>query len=224
MRYILLLPFFFINVTYAGELTVFDVRKPITLSDKEVVQKDFYIDSGSEAGLQKGMIVTVVRKVPLYDTYQSRSAGDLKVEVAKVRIIHVQQGLSVARFVASVPRADIPILEDDFIMIGDRLDMSTATRDKRSAMNDEGTEGSGSAPAAAPVPTPSTAPVAPAAAAPPASPPPSAADKKASPPVSEQKPEAAPVAPPPAKITSQKIELSAPADPGIQPIDGPSVQ
>ena len=85
-----------------GELTVFDVRKPIALSDKEIIQKDYYINAGSEAGLQKGMIITVIRKVPLYDTYQSRSAGDLTVPVAKVRIIQVQQGNSVARFASEI--------------------------------------------------------------------------------------------------------------------------
>jgi hypothetical protein len=189
MRHILLIPFFFIEVSIAGELTIFDVRKPIPLSDKEVVQKDYYIDSGSEAGLQKGQIVTVVRKVPLYDTYQSRSAGDLKVEVAKVRIISAQQGLAVARFAADIPRADIPILEDNFIMVGDHLDMSTATRDKKSASNDEAP-----APAAEPAPAPVAPVVAPAAA-----------------------PSVAPVPPAPAQVTSEKVEISAPKGAELKP-------
>lgn len=217
MRYLLLLPLYFSQITFAGELTIFDVRKPVAMSDKEVVQKDFYIDSGSEAGLQKGMIVTVVRKVPLYDTYQSRSAGDLKVEVAKVKIIQVQQGLSVARFAANIPRADIPILEEDYIMIGDRLDMSTATKDKRSASNDEGSGGeSGTAPAsvapAIPAPAAPTPPPAPAAAAP-------AQPEKKPEPVSKVEP-----TPAPAQITSQKIEALAPKDPGITPTEGPAIQ
>jgi|GEM_PF-6342112 len=213
MRYLLLLPLYFSQITFAGELTVFDVRKPVAMSDKEVVQKDFYIDSGSEAGLQKGMIVTVVRKVPLYDTYQSRSAGDLKVEVAKIKIIQVQQGLSVARFAANIPRADIPILEEDYIMIGDRLDMSTATKDKRSASNDED---GGAAPAsvapAIPAPAAPTPPPAPAAAAP-------VEPEKKPEPVSKVEP-----TPVPAQITSQKIEALAPKDPGITPTEGPAIQ
>ena len=222
MRFISLLPLFFVQVTIAGELTIFDVRKPVALSDKEVVQKDYYIDSGTEAGLQKGTIVTVFRKVPLYDTYQSRSAGDLKVEVAKVRIIHAQQGLSVARFAADIPRADIPILEENYIMIGDHLDISTATRDKKSASNGEGSTPSadpGTAPAAAPAP----APEAPAVAAPVAPPPkPAEAEKKPAPaPVTEQQAEPTPA---PAEITSQKIEISAPQDPEIKPVEGPAVQ
>lgn len=202
MRYLLLLPFYFCQVTFAGDLTIFDVRKPVAMSEKETVQKDFYIDSGSEAGLQKGMVVTVVRRVPLYDTYQSRSAGDLKVEVAKVKIIQVQQGLSVARFVADIPRADIPILEEDYIMIGDRLDMSTATKGKLSAANDDG-PGVATAPAPA-----SAAPVAP------------AKPEKKPEPVSQIK--SAP--PPPAEITSQKVEALAPSDPGIKPTEGPAIQ
>lgn len=83
MRMILFAAIFLSVFATAGELTIFDVRKPIALSDKEAPVKDYYINAGAEAGLQKGMIITVMRKVPLYDNYQSRSAGDLTVPVAK---------------------------------------------------------------------------------------------------------------------------------------------
>src|SRR4051812_27393309 len=102
------------TVANAADITIFDVRKPIPLSDKEITPKDFYINAGAEAGLQKNMIITAFRKTPLYDSFQSRSAGDLKVPVAKVRIIYVQQGISVARFHSEISRNDIPVLEENF--------------------------------------------------------------------------------------------------------------
>lgn len=157
MRSLIISLFFAIPVA-AAELTIFDVRKPIALSDKEITQKDFYINAGAEAGLQKGMIVTVIRKVPLYDTYQSRSAGDLTVPVAKVKIIQVQQGNSVARFASEINRADVPTLEENFILVGDRLDLSTATHEKKSADASESEE---KATAATEKRTPAPAPLVP---------------------------------------------------------------
>jgi hypothetical protein len=213
MRALALVLVTFLSQKALADLTVFDVRKPIAMSDKDNPQKDYYINAGSESGVQAGMIITVVRKVPLYDSYQSRSAGDLTVPVAKVRIIHTQQGLSVARFYADISRNEIPVLEENFILVGDKLDLATATRDKKSASND----GDAPAPAAAPAPAPAApalAPPPPAAAAPAPATPPAAA------PV-EQKPV-------PAQVTSLKIDVS-PANPkenspGVQATQGPTIQ
>lgn len=181
-----------------GELTVFEVRKPIALSDKETVQKDYYINAGSESGLQKGMIITVIRKVPLYDSYQNRSAGDLSVPVAKVRIIQVQQGNSVARFVSEIARNEVPVLEENFIMVGDKLDLSTATHEKKTAQADEDSDSKAAAPGE------------------PEKRAPSAGDVPTLPP------------PPTAQVTSKKMDdiPASPKDPGLglTPTEGPTIR
>ena len=113
-----------------AELTIFDVRKTLPMSNDEKVFRDFYVNGGSETGLATGMVITVGRRMPLYDSYQNRSAGDLDLKVARVKIIHVQKGLAVARLFAEFTRESAPLLEDNFIMIGDRLDISSATSDR----------------------------------------------------------------------------------------------
>lgn len=119
-----------LSVPAFAELTIFDVRKNLALSDSEKVFRDFYVNGGTEAGITRGMIITVQRRLPLYDTYQNRSAGDLDLKVAKIKIIHVQKGLSVARLHSEFDRSTSPLLEDNFIMVGDRLDLATAVPDK----------------------------------------------------------------------------------------------
>ena len=118
------------STAWADDLTIFDVRKNLPMSDNEKVYRDFYINGGNEAGLSNGMVITVERRMPLYDTYQNRSAGDLQLKVAKIKIIHVQKGLSVARLFVEFTRESAPLLEDNFIMVGDRLNLSTATSEK----------------------------------------------------------------------------------------------
>jgi hypothetical protein len=113
-----------------ADLTIFDVRKNLAMSDTDKVYRDFYINGGSESGLSVGMIITVQRRQPLYDSYQNRSAGDLQLKVAKIKIIHVQKGLAVARLHSEFTRDNAPILEDNFIMTGDQLDLGSATTEK----------------------------------------------------------------------------------------------
>ena len=126
----------FTSATAKAELTIFDVRKNLALSDTDKVYRDFYINGGTEAGLTPGMIITVQRRLPLYDNYLNRSAGDLDLKVAKIKIIHVQKGLSVARLHSEYDRSTSPLLEDNFIMVGDRLDLATAVSDKSASRDD----------------------------------------------------------------------------------------
>src|SRR5689334_6598209 len=90
----------------ADEIAIFDVRKNSTLSDSEPAFRDFYISRGSESGLRPGMIVTVKRRMPLYDSFHNRSAGDLTVSVGRVKIIHVEKELAVAREHSQFNRED----------------------------------------------------------------------------------------------------------------------
>lgn len=150
IKYVLpMLSGFVFPVTVWADLTIFDVRKNLPMSDTDPVYRDFYIDGGSESGLSVGMVLTVQRRMPLYDSYQNRSVGDLMLKVSKIKIIHVQRGLSVARLQSEFTREGSPLLEDPYIMVGDRIDLSSASSDKKA---DNG--GGESAPTAAAEPTP----------------------------------------------------------------------
>lgn len=130
MRFALLVAAIFaLGASAHAELTIFDVRRTLPMSDGEKVFRDYYINGGSELGLGVGMVITVQRRVPLYDNYSNHSAGDLDLKVAKLKIIHVQKGLAVARLHSEFSRDNAPLLEDNFIMIGDRLNMATATNE-----------------------------------------------------------------------------------------------
>jgi hypothetical protein len=155
MKSLIVAVIFSIPAIASAELTIFDVRKNLPMSDTDKVYRDFYINGGTEAGLSRGMIITVQRRMPLYDTYQNRSAGDLDLKVAKIKIIHTQKGLSVARMHSEYDRGSAPLLEDNFIMVGDRLDLATATSDKSDKASTESGDGKDQeAAAAAPPPEP----------------------------------------------------------------------
>jgi hypothetical protein len=166
MKKLIFVVLFLVAVPRAqADPTIFDVRKTLPMSDDETVYHDYYINGGPESGLTPGMIITVERHLPLYDTYRNHSAGDLQLKVAKIKIIHSQKGLSVGRLQSEFSRADAPLLEDNFIMVGDTLNLATATH--------EGKKTADSAPPSAtpvavtPEPT-APAPTAPATATPPA--------------------------------------------------------
>lgn len=119
------------STAFANDITIFDARKSLSLSDTEPSYRDFYINGGTEAGLKAGMVFSVIRKLPLYDTYENRSPGDLVIRVGKIKIIHAQKNISVARLQSMLSRESLPLLEDNFIMVGDKLDLGSAEGDKK---------------------------------------------------------------------------------------------
>lgn len=139
--------------TLHADPMIFDVRKNLRMADSDPVYHDYYVNGGTELGMAAGMVVTVGRRVPLYDTYQNHAAGDLQLKVARVKIIHTQKGLSVARLQSEFARDNAPLLEDNFIMVGDTLDLATATSGAEGKSADaSGNAEGGTAQAQAPAP------------------------------------------------------------------------
>lgn len=133
MKALSLLMLAFVAGSASAELTIFDVRRTLRMADSDPVYHDYYVNGGNESGLAVGQVITVTRKLPLYDNYQNRSAGDLHLKVARLKIIHVQKGLAVGRLQSEFTRENAPLLEDPFIMVGDELDMATATSERKEA-------------------------------------------------------------------------------------------
>lgn len=112
----------------AADFSVFEVRRQLAMSNDEKTFKDFYIHAGSEDGVKEGQVYDIIRKVPLYDSYQNKSVGDISIRVAKVHVIFVDKNVCVARYHKEFSRVSIPVLDDNFIMVGDRMDLSTAAK------------------------------------------------------------------------------------------------
>ena len=125
----------------ADNVAIFDVRKTLPLDPSEPVFHDYYLNAGPEAGLKKGMFVSVVRRTPIHDPVQNKAQGTLSVEVAKLQIIHTERNISVGRMVTSFGSADRPVMDFEGIMIGDILDLTTISMDapkaKRAAFRPE---------------------------------------------------------------------------------------
>ena len=113
------------KVLLAADLSIADVRRNIPLSDTEPVYKDFYINSGEDAGFKKHQIITVVRKISVQDSRGSQTIGDMNIPVGQLKIIAVYPKVSVAREYKLFSRDDLPMLEQFGLMIGDLIELKS---------------------------------------------------------------------------------------------------
>jgi|FLYM01.1.fsa_nt_gi hypothetical protein len=131
MKLTALLTFWFSAAAFANkgpDFTIFEVRRPIALSNDEKTLKDFYIYAGSESGIKSGVVYDVVRQVPLYDGYQNRSLGEITIKVAQVKVIYVDKNVAVARYHQEFSRENLPVLLENHILLGDLVDVASESK------------------------------------------------------------------------------------------------
>lgn len=110
----------------AQKVTIFEVRKDLKLADDDPTFKDYYINAGFDEGLREGTVLDVVRRIPIHDSLKNQAQGDLVLVIAKVKVMHVQKNISVARLYSTTTARQRPVADFNAIMIGDELDLSSA--------------------------------------------------------------------------------------------------
>jgi hypothetical protein len=123
MKWILVLALLAMHsLASADEISIFEVRRNIPLSDTDPVYKDFYVKNGDSAKLKKNQVYTVTRKVTLRDASGSQVMGEIQSPVGQLKIIAVYGKIAVAREVKVFTREDLPMLDNPWFMIGDSLE------------------------------------------------------------------------------------------------------
>lgn len=117
--------FSIIEVRADSEAVVIEVRKNTSLSKKDKIYKNFFINGGENFGLKPGLHVDVMRRLPVHDPLKNASIGDFRVKVGTVEIIHSEDKISVARLVSYDSMEKRPLLDYEAIMVGDRLDLAS---------------------------------------------------------------------------------------------------
>ena len=108
------------SLAHADEVSIFEVRRNIPLSDTDPVYKDFYI-KGAER-LKKNQVLTVTRKVTMRDSAGSQVMGEIQAPVGQLKIIAIYGKIAVAREVKLFTREELPMIDQPWFMIGDSLE------------------------------------------------------------------------------------------------------
>ena len=105
--------------------SVFYIKKSLMMKNDENPQHDYYINAGTEAGLKKGMVIKVHRKVPFQDTGVIKLTEQLEVPVVELKLIHVQGKLSVGRIHKNLIDRNSPVLDYSTVMLGDSVNLGS---------------------------------------------------------------------------------------------------
>lgn len=102
---------------------IYSVYEPLAMDPQDKVFKDYYVNMGFVHGLHKGSRLRVSRKSPTYDLLNKKLHEDIRVPIAILRVVHVENTTAVARLEQMVPADNTPALLPRAVMIGDEIDI-----------------------------------------------------------------------------------------------------
>ncbi len=105
----------------AKQFVVTAVIKDFPMTAKTAVEKDYYLNAGERNGLKKGMVVDASRQLPVYDSINSKTLARTSVKIARLRIIHTDDSVAVARLEQFYTTKDTPLTLSDGVMVGDDI-------------------------------------------------------------------------------------------------------
>ncbi len=114
-------------MSLAADYSIFEIHKTLPMENNEPAFKDYYVNAGGESGIKKGMYLNVIRNSSVLDPAKNSNQGSLKIQIAKLHIIQVDKHISVGRLVTQTSNDERPGVDYEGIMIGDVLDIDSAS-------------------------------------------------------------------------------------------------
>jgi hypothetical protein len=126
MKYFLLF-LLFSQLAFPKDFIIFSIEHdfPMTKEEEDNLKKNFFINLGSDQGVQKGSVLAVYRTISELDPYENKKRYDYKVKIGELKVIHTEKSSSIARHIqnASVDE-DSPLFEIRNLMIGDKVEVN----------------------------------------------------------------------------------------------------
>lgn len=105
---------------WSKDYVIYSVVQDIPMGDEnELIKKNFYVNMGSDQGLEKGTVLNVFRTISRVDPYETKKRYIYKVKVGEVEVLHTENENSITQLVSFNDGEKDPLFEIEGFMIGD---------------------------------------------------------------------------------------------------------
>jgi len=117
---LMLLPF----AAQAEGFQVFGVKSDFPLVDGQAQYRDVYVNMGTSQGIKVGSKLDAFRVLTTVDEINQKTGRNISFKVARLKVIHAENDVAVARVIEVLPPDATPIGTYTNVMVGDRVDVS----------------------------------------------------------------------------------------------------
>jgi hypothetical protein len=117
--FIILIP----TLGWARNYQIFSVAQDLPMgTDDQVIQKNYYVNMGSNQGVKKGTILNVFRVISVSNPYDNRKRVNYRVKIGELKVIHSNEEGAIGKVLEY--EKENPVLELDQFMVGDLIGVS----------------------------------------------------------------------------------------------------
>lgn len=109
----------------SSNYAVFGIKTDFPMADGQTAYRDVYVSMGTNQGIKPGSQLDVFRVMTAMDDLNQRSGRNLSFKIAKLKVIHAESDIAVARVIQFLPPEATPIGTYTNVMVGDAVDVST---------------------------------------------------------------------------------------------------
>jgi hypothetical protein len=102
---------------------VFGIRTDFPMSDGQEIFRDVYVNMGTDQGIKVGSLLEASRVVTTVDEINQRTGRNISFPIAKLKVIHAEGNVAVARVVEMTKPELTPNGTYTNVMVGDQVDL-----------------------------------------------------------------------------------------------------
>ncbi|HEY8279053.1 MAG TPA: hypothetical protein VIH99_05490 [Bdellovibrionota bacterium] len=107
----------------AGDYKVFGIRTDFPMADGQQLFRDVYVNMGTNQGIKTGSSLDAYRIVTSVDELNQRTGKNTAFKIARLKVIHADTDLAVARVVQFLPPETTPLGAFTNVMVGDEVEV-----------------------------------------------------------------------------------------------------
>ena len=123
MKTILFLLMLLPSSTFAAH-QVFGIRTDFPMVDGQETFRDVYVNMGTDQGIKVGSMLEASRVVTTVDEINQRTGRNISFPIAKLKVIHAEGDVAVARVVEMTKPELTPNGTYTNVMVGDQVDVA----------------------------------------------------------------------------------------------------
>jgi hypothetical protein len=108
----------------AGDYKVFGIRTDFPMADGQAIYRDVYVSMGTNQGIKTGSTLDAYRVVTTVDELNQRTGRNISFKIAKLKVIHSEPELAVARVIEMLPPQSTPLGAFTNVMVGDEVEVA----------------------------------------------------------------------------------------------------
>ena len=116
---------FLLTLSFGSQARVFQVfgiDQDISLGlENETLVKNYYVNIGSNQGIQKGATLNVFRNINKFNPYENKKRANYHVKIGELKVIHTEGEIAIA-ILQDLKTSEVDLAVDvNSLMIGDQV-------------------------------------------------------------------------------------------------------